>query len=232
MKSLLQRCAAAGALLAALLPLGLAAVLPGGTAAQAAGNDPAAAALMEAAVARYRNAASLCSDFTQHLSVALLGQEQTGKGRFCSQRPDKFALRFTEPPGDLVVGDGTWVWAYYPSMDAKQVLRFPAARAPGGFDFYREFLEGWSDKYRVTLEGAETVAGRPTRRLRLAPRSRAAYDAVVVWIESDGVLRRVRVEEENGSVRTVTLTSADMGAPPPASWFTFTPPRGAQVIGG
>jgi outer membrane lipoprotein carrier protein len=223
---------APGALLAALAPLGLAALLPIGAAAQAAGNDPVAAALMEAAAARYRNTASLCSDFTQHLSVPLLGQDQTGRGRFCSQRPDRFALRFTEPPGDLVVGDGTWVWAYYPSVDARQVLRFPAARAPGGFDFYREFLEGWSDKYRATSEGAETVAGRATRRLRLVPLSSAAYLAVVVWIEADGVLRRIRVEEENGSVRTVTLTSADMGQPPPASWFTFTPPRGAQVIGG
>ena len=206
-------------------------VLPRAGGAQATAADPAAT-LMEAASVRYQGAASVCSDFVQRLVVPLLGQDQTGKGRFCSQRPDKFALRFTEPPGDLVVGDGTWVWAYYPSMDAKQVLRFPAARAPGGFDFYREYFEGWAAKYRVTLEGAETVAGRATRRLRLVPRAGAAYQAVVVWLEADGVLRQVRVEEENGSVRTVTLTSADMGAVPPASWFTFAPPRGAQVIGG
>jgi len=210
----------------------LVALLYGGAAAQDPGNDPAAAALMDAASARYERTASFCSDFVQHLSVPLLGQEQSGRGRFCSQRPDRFALRFTDPPGDVVVGDGTWVWAYYPSMDAKQVLRFPAARAPGGFDFHREFLEGWSAKYRVAPEGAETVAGHPTRRLRLVPRASTAYEAVVVWIEADGVLRQVRVEEENGSVRTVTLTSADMGGKPPASWFTFTPPRGAQIIGG
>lgn len=206
-------------------------VLPGAGAAQAVSADPAAA-LMDAASERYERTASLCSDFTQRLVVPLLGQDQTGRGRFCSQRPDRFALRFTEPPGDLVVGDGTWVWAYYPSMDAKQVLRFPAARAPGGFDFYREYFEGWAAKYQVTLEGADTVAGRATRRLRLVPKAGAAYQAVVVWLEADGVLRQIRVEEENGSVRTVTLTSADMGGTPPSSWFTFTPPRGAQVIGG
>ena len=205
---------------------------PVGVGAQAAGSAQAAAALMDRASARYRDTASLCSDFTQHLSVPLLGQEQTGRGRFCSQRPDKFALRFTEPAGDLVVGDGTWVWAYYPSMDAKQVLRFPAARAPGGFDFYTEFLEGWAAKYQVTPEGAETVAGRPTQRLRLVPKAGSPGQAVVVWLEAEGVLRQLRVEEENGSVRTVTLTSADMGTAPPASWFTFTPPRGAQIIGG
>lgn len=215
------------ALAAALL-----AALPGAARAQAAGSAQTAAALLDKAAERYRNAASLCSDFTQTLSVPLLGQEQTGRGRFCTQRPNRFALRFTEPPGDAVVGDGTWVWAYYPSMDARQVLRFPAAQAPGGFDFHREFLEGWAAKYQVTPEGADTVAGRPTQRLRLLPRTGAPYQAVVVWVEADGTLRQIRVEEENGSVRTVTLTSADMGAPPPASWFTFTPPRGAQIIGG
>lgn len=216
---------------AALLAAALAGFVPTAAAAQAAPADPAAA-LMEAAAARYRSATSVCSDFVQRLVVPLLGQDQTGRGRFCSQRPDKFALRFTEPPGDLVVGDGTWVWAYYPSMDAKQVLRFPAARAPGGFDFHREYFEDWAAKYGVTLEGSDTVAGRATRRLRLAPKAGAAYEAVVVWLEPDGVLRQIRVEEENGSVRTVTLTSPDMGGTPPASWFTFTPPRGAQVIGG
>jgi chaperone LolA len=206
--------------------------LPVGVGAQAAGGAQAAAALMDRASTRYKDATSLCSDFTQHLSVPLLGQEQTGRGRFCSQRPDKFALRFTEPAGDLVVGDGTWVWAYYPSMDARQVLRFPAAQATGGFDFYAEFLEGWAAKYTVTPEGAETVAGRPTQRLRLVPKAGSPGQTVVVWLEAEGVLRQLRVEEENGSVRTVTLTSADMGTAPPASWFTFTPPRGAQIIGG
>jgi chaperone LolA len=187
---------------------------------------------METASARYREASSLCADFTQHLSVPLLGDERTGRGRLCQQRPDRFAMRFTDPAGDAVVVDGTWVWVYYPSMDAKQVLRFPMAATPGGFDFHREFLEDWASKYRVTLEGAETVAGRPTQRLRLVPKAGATYQAAVVWIEAGGLLRQVRVEEENGSVRTVTLTSVEMGATPPAGWFTFTPPRGAQVIGG
>jgi len=220
------------ALLRACCAAALAAGAPSGVGAQAAGSAQAAAALMERAAGRYEDAASVCSDFTQRLTVPLLGQDQTGRGRFCSQRPDRFALRFTEPSGDLVVGDGTWVWAYYPSLDAKQVLRFPAARSPGGFDFYREYFEGWAAKYQVTLEGSETVAGRATQRLRLVPRAGTSYQAVVVWVEADGVLRQVRVEEENGSVRTVTLTSADMGATPPAAWFVFTPPRGAHIIGG
>ena len=47
------------------------------------------------------------------------------------------------------------------------------------------------------------------------------------------LLRQVRIEEENGSVRTVTLQSVDL-APSDLTdeWFTFTPPEGAHVIIG
>lgn len=206
--------------------------LPAGARGQAGAAPPSAAALLDRASRLYEGTASLCADFTQHLSVPLLGEEREGRGRLCQQRPNRFAMRFSDPPGDEVVVDGTWVWVYYPSADAKQVLRFPMARAPGGFDFHREFLEGWAAKYQVSAEGQEAVEGRPTQRLRLVPRAGATYQAAVVWIDAGGVLRRVRVEEENGSVRTVTLTSVEIGVVPPAGWFSFTLPPGAQVIGG
>lgn len=202
-------------------------------ATDAAAQEAAALSILEGASARWSEASTLCADFTQHLSVPLLGDERTGRGRLCQQRPDRFAMRFTDPPGDAVVVDGTWVWVYYPSMDDKQVLRFPVAQSPGGFDLHREFLERPAEKYRATLEGEETVEGRRAHRIRLVPRAAAAYQAAVVWIDAgDRTLRRVRVEEENGSVRTVTLTAVQMGAAPPAGWFTFTVPPGAQVIGG
>ena len=208
--------------------LGIASASPLVVAAQ---EDPMA--VLGRASARYADTRSMCADFTQHLSVPLLGDEREGKGRLCQERPNRFAMRFTDPAGDAVVADGTWVWVYYPSMDDKQVLRFPMAQSPGGFDFHREFLENAAQKYRATYEARETVAGRPAHRLRLVPRTPQSYQAAVVWIDAtDNTLRQVKVEEENGSVRTVTLTSLVLGAAPPAGWFTFTPPAGAQVIGG
>lgn len=200
--------------------------------ARASAQEATALSVLEAASARYAETPSLCADFTQHLSIPLLGDERTGRGRLCQERPDRFAMRFTEPAGDAVVMDGTWVWVYYPSMDPKQVLRFPVARSPGGFDLYREFLDRPAEKYRATLEAREAVEGRPAHRVRLVPRQPTSYQAAVVWIDvADRTLRQVRVEEENGSVRTVTLRGVTLGAAAPAGWFTFTPPAGAQVIG-
>lgn len=216
---------------AGLFLVAVASVLMAPSAAGAQAND--ALAILERASERHAATSSLCADFAQHLSVPLLGEERSGRGRLCQARPDRFAMRFTEPAGDLVVVDGTWVWVYYPSMDPQQVLRFPLARSPGGFDLHREFLERPAEKYRATYEAREQVQGRATHRIRLVPLAATSYQAAVVWIDdADHALRQVRVEEENGSVRVVTLTAVTLGADAPAGWFTFTPPAGAQVIGG
>jgi outer membrane lipoprotein-sorting protein len=189
-------------------------------------------ALVEATAARYEQVTRFCADFTQHLSVPLLGDERTGTGQMCQSRPNKFAMRFSDPEGDLVVVDGEWVWLYYPSLDPNQVIRFAMADGAGAYDFHKEFLDEPATKYDVTYESLEEVAGRQTHRLRLLPLARASYESAVIWIdEQEPVLRQVRIVDENGTVRTITLERVDLD--PIAvgdDWFTFTPPPGAQVI--
>ena len=191
-----------------------------------------ALSLLEATAARYERVTQFCADFTQHLSVPLLGDERTGTGQMCQARPNKFGMRFSDPEGDLVVVDGEWVWLYYPSLDAKQVIRFAIADGSGAYDFHREFLEDPAEKYDVTYEAADEVAGRATHRLRLVPRARSSFEAAVIWIdEQEPVLRQIRIEDESGTVRTITLERVDFEPIALADdWFTFTPPPGAQVI--
>ena len=188
--------------------------------------------LLEETAAFYEGVTRFCADFTQHLSVPLLGDERTGTGQMCQARPNKFAMRFSDPEGDLVVVDGEWIWLYYPSLDPKQVIRFAMADGAGAYDLHKEFLEDPATKYEVTYEGVDEVAGRQTHRLRLVPRARSSYEAAVIWIDQqEPVLRQVRIEDENGTVRTITFERVDLE--PIAlddSWFTFTPPPGAQVI--
>jgi outer membrane lipoprotein-sorting protein len=194
--------------------------------AQARGLD-----VLHEAGARYAGVDTLCADFIQHLSVPLLGSERTGTGRLCQSRPNLFAMRFTDPVGDLVVVDGEFTWVYFPSNDAKSVLRTSAERAAGGRDFHREFLDEPEAKYEVAYEASEEMEGRRTHRLRLLPKLPASYRAAVLWIDEGApVLRRLRLEEENGSVRTITLQNVEFDARPGEGWFRFTPPTGALVI--
>lgn len=187
--------------------------------------------LLEAASAKYQASTTLCADFEQRLSVPLLGEESTGRGRLCQRQPDLFGMRFSDPEGDAVVVDGVHVWIYYPSMDEKTVIRFGMADSPGGFDFHREFLERPAEKYDLTYETMEMVAGQPTHRILLIPREDDSYRSAKLWIDVEGsLLRQVQVVEENDSVRTLTLESVELGAVVPDSWFVFELPEGAQVI--
>jgi len=189
--------------------------------------------IIQAAADRYRAVDALCADFTQHLVVPLLGDERTGEGRICQAQPNKFAMRFAQPEGDRIVVDGQHVWIYYPSMDAKQVVRTPVSERPGGHDFHREFLDRPETKYEVAYEGEDVVEGRPTHRLRLLPKQDASYRSAVIWIDQGTpALRRLRLEEENGTVRTITLSNIDFASDPEGAWFTFTPPEGALIISG
>jgi len=187
--------------------------------------------ILHAAAERYAGVETLCADFTQHLSVPLLGRERTGTGRLCQGRPNLFAMRFTDPPGDVIVVDGDFAWIYFPSNDVKTVLKSSADRSAGGRDFHREFLEDPESKYEIEYEGLDVVDGHETHRLRMVPRGPVAYRVAVVWIDrGDPVLRQLRTEEENGSVRTVLLADVDFAAEPGADWFSFTPPEGALVM--
>jgi outer membrane lipoprotein-sorting protein len=199
---------------------------PGTLAAQDRGLD-----ILHEAAERYAAVETLCADFTQHLLIPLLGTERTGTGRLCQGRPNLFAMRFDDPEGDLIVVDGAVAWVYFPSSDAKTVLKTSADRSAGGRDFHREFLENPEQKYDVSYEDTEVVDGHATHRLRMRPKNPMSYRSAVVWIDDGNpVLRRIRLEEENGNVRTVTLADVGFDVDPGDGWFTFTPPPGAIVM--
>ena len=107
--------------------------------------SPAAAqqdglAALEEASARYGRATSVCADFVQLRAVPLLRQEVTQRGRLCSADPNLFAMRFTDPEGNVIVSDGATQWIYRPSDNPNQVFRARIGPETGGQDFYRRAL--------------------------------------------------------------------------------------------
>ena len=207
-------------------------LLASGVPAAATAQQPQGLETLERAAARYEGVTALCADFVQHLDVTLLGDERTGSGRMCQAQPDRFAMRFTEPAGDLVVIDGESIWLYYPSNDEKLVIRLQVTGTAGGYDLHREFLDRPAEKYEVEYEATEVVDNHETHRLRLTPKQRSSYGSAVLWIDTGTpVLRRIRIYEENETVRTITLSNVQLGpADLDPAFFTFDVPPGADVI--
>ncbi len=173
-----------------------------------------------------------CADFRQTLTSELLDQVTHSSGRMCQQHPDRFSMRFSDPEGDLILADGEWLWIYFPSSDAGQVIRSPmTSGGQGRFDFHREFLSDPGTRYAPSYMGAEELDGVPAHVIRLIPRQPSAYREARVWIdERSWLIRRTEIEEENGNVREVQLAELERNPRLGSEAFRFTPPRGVQII--
>ena len=202
------------------------------TARPAVAQEDDALRTMEDAARHYREVRAMCADFEQVIEVRLLGRTIESAGRICQQRPNLFSMRFTEPQGDLVVSDGRFFWAYYPSMDDEQVMRYPVADSPGRHDFFREFLEDPAAKYAASDSGTESVAGHECRVVSLTPTAAASYRRARLWVDARShLVRRLELHEESGNIRTVTLHNEDLAPVIDPALFTFQPPAGARVLG-
>ena len=187
---------------------------------------------MEDAARQYRDVRAMCADFEQVIEVRLVRRTVESAGRICQQRPNLFSMRFTDPQGDMVISDGQHFWAYYPSLDEEQVMRYPVAESAGRHDFFREFLEDPGAKYAAEDGGTERIGDRECRVVTLTPIAGAAYRRARLWLDVEShIIRRLELHEENRNIRTVTLSNLDLSPSLDPGVFTFEVPEGARIRG-
>jgi chaperone LolA len=191
------------------------------------------ARILRGAAAAYENIRSIQADFTMQLENPLLRTKTTSRGTLYQRRPDRILLKFTEPQGDVIVGDGTHFWVYYPSIDKAQVTRAAASAASaGGVDLQAQFLGDPAVRFRYTLHGQETVDNRTTHVLTMVPKEEAGYERLKVWVdERDSLVRRFELTEHNGTVRRFDLANLRVNPELNDALFRFTPPAGVRIVG-
>jgi outer membrane lipoprotein carrier protein len=188
-----------------------------------------ARALKQAATA-YAGIRSMRADFVLSNENPLLGKRTTSRGSLAQRQPDRFLLRFTQPAGDVIVGDGEYFWVYYPSVDAKQVLRTRAAAA-GGLDMQAQFIGDPTRRFQYTDQGLSEVAGRSARVITLVPREPSGYRSLKVWLDQrDHLVRRFELTNENGVVQHFELSNLEVNPALSNDLFRFTPPPDAKII--
>jgi outer membrane lipoprotein-sorting protein len=190
------------------------------------------ARILRRAAAAYEDVRSMQATFVMQFNNPLLRQQTTSRGTIYQQRPDRIALRFTDPAGDVILSDGEFFYIYQPSIDAKQATQTPAsAGGGGGVDLQAQFVGNPTERFRHTLEGREDVGGRQANVMMLVPRERAEYRSLKVWFDvSDSLARRFEITEHNGSVRRFDLSGLQVNTSVPASVFRFTPPADVRVV--
>lgn len=188
---------------------------------------------IEAAVKSYASIRTAKATFEQTITNPLLGSTLRSRGEFEQSRPNRFAFRFTEPKGDVIVCDGRFVWVYLPSSTPGRVNRAACGgNQAGSLDLIGEFFTNPRDRYTISDGGAATVGERKAHIVLLTPKSKdAAFVRAKVWIEpSTGSLLQFEAVEPNGLTRLVRITSFTSNAPVNQKAFTFTVPKGVKVV--
>ncbi len=173
---------------------------------------------------------TLRAEFTQEVTNPLLERTTTGRGRILYRSPDRFRIAYADPAGDLIVGDGVYVWIYLPSAQPGQVVRQDAAAS--GVRNPLTYIRDVRGRYDARAAGVETVAGRSAEHLVLAPRAGAGeeFQRIEAWVDrSTGLVRRLRTRTPDGVVTTYTFTTLDRDVELGDGPFRFTPPRGIEV---
>jgi outer membrane lipoprotein carrier protein len=189
------------------------------------------AVVLQRAAAAYGKITSMRAQFVQRRENPLLGSTTTSRGTLYQRDPDRFALKFSDPAGDIIVGDGRYFWLYYPSVDRRQVMRSAARQGAGAVDLQSQFIGDPLTRFAHRYHGTEKQHGRTVHVLTLRPRREAGYKSMKVWIDAaDYLVRRFQITEPSDAVVEFQLSNLAVNPTLGDDIFRFTPPAGATVI--
>ncbi|MFV1987537.1 MAG: outer membrane lipoprotein carrier protein LolA [Gemmatimonadota bacterium] len=203
--------------------------------APATGQAPDAALLLADADEAYSGLRSLRAAFVQRVDLPLVDRTAQGHGTWYQVGRGRFRMDFIDPPDDVFVSDGEFLWLYQPSATPGQAIKSPlggaGGQAAGGADVLANILSEARSSYDAVYEGTAIVSGVRSHVITLTPRGPSEYRLVRVWVaDRDRLVRRFRIEEQNETIRTVTLAELEPNVALPDSLFRFTPPEGVEVF--
>lgn len=150
---------------------------------------------------------------------------QHSQGRLWLARPGKFRWSYEKPYEQQIVCDGKTLWQYDP--DLAQVMVRPAGATLQGTPAQLLTDRAALDQH-FKVENLGTDGG--FARLRLLPKAKDAdFKSVELWLK-DGAPQRMRFEDPLGGASEVRFSDIRTNAPIDAKQFTFTIPKGAEVI--
>src|SRR6266699_2247493 len=170
-------------------------------------------AILDRASSSFDTVRTLATDFVQIIDNPMLGDPDTTRGRLYQQKPNYFAMRFSDPKNDRIVADGRRLWLYTPSTTPGQVIR---STIPGtgttGPNLIGQFVEHPRERYTARYARADSLPGGMADVVTLKPKAGdQPYTEATIWVgREDGLVRRLEILETSGQRRTVLLGNAKL----------------------
>lgn len=150
---------------------------------------------------------------------------EKAQGTFAFARPGRFRWVYDKPHQQVLVGDGQKLWIHDPDLNQVTVKRIdqalsstPAALLAGREDITAHF----------TLRDAGAADG--LEWVEATPKSGdTGFERVRIGLRG-GTLAAMELFDQLGGHTRLRFTGLDANAPVEPGAFTFTPPKGADVI--
>jgi outer membrane lipoprotein carrier protein len=142
-------------------------------------------------------------------------------------------MRFSDPAGDAIILDGTYLWLYTPSTTPGQVIRMALPSDPVyGPNVLARILDKPAERYETTLLRADSVDGRPVDVVEFIPNGGdPLFRRAVIWLDRENYLpRRLELDELTGVRRTLTLSKIRTNTAISRREFAFDVPAGVRVV--
>lgn len=154
------------------------------------------------------------------------GRKQESSGNMAFARPGKFRWSYEKPYQQLLVSDGVKLWSY--DKDLEQVTtrklgdalgNTPAAFLAGSGDVEKNFNLSEPGK----IDGVDIVDAVPKDKDSTFQRVRIGF--------VDKLPKTMEVRDNFGQVTTIVFSGFERNPTLPAATFTFTPPKGVDIVG-
>jgi outer membrane lipoprotein carrier protein len=182
--------------------------------------------------AHYDGVRDFSADFTHTYEGGVLRRKTTERGTVLIKKPGKMRWTYTAPEDKLFVSDGSKMYMWIPADRQVTVSPVPTGDQAstailfllGRGNLTRDFTV----RHAATPAGAETF----TEALVLVPRTPVPeYNSLTLVVERDSLkLRSLIAQDAQSGASTFTFTNLRENVGIPESRFTFTIPRGADVI--
>ena len=155
------------------------------------------------------------------------GSTGTATGRLEYSSGNKFRLTL---PSQTIVSNGTKSWTYIKERNQVVINKAASGRQVTPNDILRSF----PGDYSSTLDGSTTVNGKSCWIVQCTASDSSRVgdiSSATLYIDKSTYrFRKITVNSASLGTMTLTITSANYNKTISSSRFTFTPPKGANII--
>lgn len=183
-------------------------------------------AILKEIEAKYQQANSITSDFTQLNESSAMEGIQKAKpthGTISIQKPDKIRWETVAPDANLLISNGQTLWVYTPPFDEGergQLIQRPASQFQS--KFARALLAGSFSK----TKGIQ-IAELGPEKFVIVPRKGSAGTVARAEIEVDPtqkLIHKIILNHSDGNRSEINLSNIDLSRKLPDSLFEFKAP--------